>query len=162
MVQYGADLVLASHPHVIQPVEFMDVTELDGTKRTAFIAYSMGNFISSQRTEPRDAGIIFHFTFEKSGARAIIKEVSFTPTWVKFINKSGSYDITVLPAADALSAINGGEARDLRASDVTRLSNVLKETTKKILKTHTTEIKDRYILEQNKYNTAKMYFIKKQ
>jgi poly-gamma-glutamate synthesis protein (capsule biosynthesis protein) len=162
MVQYGADIVLASHPHVIQPAEFVDVTERDGTKRTAFIAYSTGNFISSQRTTPRDAGIIFHFTFEKIDGETYIKEVAFTPTWVKYLNKAGSYDITVLPVAETLEAVNEGEVIDLRARDVTRLWEVLEETTRKILKAPTAEIKNKYVMEQNVYNTVKMYYEKKQ
>ena len=161
MVQYGADIVLASHPHVLQPTEFVEVTERDGTKRTAFIAYSLGNFISSQRTRPRDAGIILHFTFEKSGGKTTIKEVAFTPTWVKYLNKAGNYDITVLPVAEALNASNEGEAPELRARDAERLAEVLGETTRKILKTPSGEIKNKYVLEQNIYNTAKMYYVKK-
>jgi poly-gamma-glutamate synthesis protein (capsule biosynthesis protein) len=39
----GADLILGSHPHVLQPVELIE----QGGHRT-LVAYSMGNFISNQ------------------------------------------------------------------------------------------------------------------
>lgn len=47
MIEWGADLVLGSHPHVVQGQEWVDRT--DGTR--AYIIYSMGNFISGQRLE---------------------------------------------------------------------------------------------------------------
>ena len=48
----GADVVLATHPHVLQPAEFITVTDADGTERNCFVAYSLGNFVSAQRTIP--------------------------------------------------------------------------------------------------------------
>ncbi len=47
MVEWGADLVLGSHPHVVQPQEWVQAP--DG--RRAYVIYSMGNFISGQRLE---------------------------------------------------------------------------------------------------------------
>lgn len=47
MVDWGADLVLGSHPHVVQGQEWVE--REDGTR--AYIIYSMGNFISGQRLE---------------------------------------------------------------------------------------------------------------
>jgi poly-gamma-glutamate capsule biosynthesis protein CapA/YwtB (metallophosphatase superfamily) len=44
----GADVIFASHPHVIQPVDLL--TNKETGKKTA-VFYSMGNFISNQREE---------------------------------------------------------------------------------------------------------------
>lgn len=44
MVNWGADVILGSHPHVAQTMEW--VTRDDGTK--GFVYYSMGNFICCQ------------------------------------------------------------------------------------------------------------------
>jgi poly-gamma-glutamate synthesis protein (capsule biosynthesis protein) len=43
LVTAGSDVILGHHPHVLQPVEFL---EADGRK--ALVAYSLGNFISNQ------------------------------------------------------------------------------------------------------------------
>ena len=64
----GADIILGGHPHVIQPMEVRKIIRGDGTEETGFVIYSLGNFISSQRTPldpPRDAGIILNLDFEK-------------------------------------------------------------------------------------------------
>lgn len=47
MIDWGADLVIGNHPHVVQPGEYYK-TE-DG--RRGFIAYALGNFISLQSYE---------------------------------------------------------------------------------------------------------------
>lgn len=51
LIANGADLVLGGHSHVPQPMELRTVTGEDGTERTGFVAYSLGNFISSQYME---------------------------------------------------------------------------------------------------------------
>lgn len=43
LVEAGADLILASHPHVVQPIE-----QLDAGGHKAIVAYSLGNFIANQ------------------------------------------------------------------------------------------------------------------
>lgn len=45
-INYGVDLVIGHHPHLLQPVE--KVTADDG--RECYIFYSLGNFISNQST----------------------------------------------------------------------------------------------------------------
>lgn len=81
LISYGADIILASHPHVIQKLEtFKPVnSKLD----TGFVAYSLGNFISNQRWRYSDAGVILNFTLEKNAAQSIkLKNIEIIPTWV--------------------------------------------------------------------------------
>jgi poly-gamma-glutamate capsule biosynthesis protein CapA/YwtB (metallophosphatase superfamily) len=44
MAESGADVVLCHHPHVLQKIEYFTTTD----RRNVLIAYSLGNFISSQ------------------------------------------------------------------------------------------------------------------
>lgn len=44
----GADLILGSHSHVPQPLMERTVTLADGTEKTGYVCYSLGNFISNQ------------------------------------------------------------------------------------------------------------------
>jgi poly-gamma-glutamate synthesis protein (capsule biosynthesis protein) len=43
LAEAGADLILGTHPHVLQPVE-----ALEAGGRRALVAYSLGNFVSNQ------------------------------------------------------------------------------------------------------------------
>ncbi|MDR2339034.1 MAG: CapA family protein [Deltaproteobacteria bacterium] len=56
----GADLIIGTHPHVLQPVTFIP-TE----RGRSLVAYSLGNFISNQRIKPRERGAILAVEFEK-------------------------------------------------------------------------------------------------
>lgn len=80
-ISYGADLIIASHPHVIQPIECFESakSKLD----QGFIAYSLGNFISNQRWRYSDCGVILNFTLEKIATDKIILDtISVEPVWV--------------------------------------------------------------------------------
>jgi poly-gamma-glutamate synthesis protein (capsule biosynthesis protein) len=81
----GADIVIGTHPHVLQPIE---ITSSD--RGTALVAYSLGNFVSFQRTLPRERSVVLAVDVEKKpGEAARITRVSIAPTWVSVTrNKS--------------------------------------------------------------------------
>ena len=54
---WGADVIIGTHPHVIQPVEF--ITNSDGSQ--TLVAYSLGNFISAQNRGARMLGGMLNF-----------------------------------------------------------------------------------------------------
>lgn len=82
VVDYGADIILGSHPHVMQPMMYFKAKS--GRIDSGFVAYSMGNFISNQRWRYSDAGIIVNFSVIKNSVTNEIKlgNVSYLPTWV--------------------------------------------------------------------------------
>lgn len=70
MIESGADLVIGSHPHVIQETEMFEVEEDAGT-RIGFAAYSLGNFVFDQ-TDPRSKiGLILKMRLNKKGIQQI-------------------------------------------------------------------------------------------
>ena len=81
-IEFGADIIIGGHPHVIQPVDFYKTTNdrLD----TGFVAYSMGNFFSNQRKRYTDAGMILTIKIKKDliSNKFEINEVNYLPTWV--------------------------------------------------------------------------------
>ncbi|MBR5534029.1 MAG: CapA family protein [Ruminiclostridium sp.] len=49
LIANGADIILGSHSHVPQPIqEERTVTLADGSTRTGFVSFSLGNFVSNQ------------------------------------------------------------------------------------------------------------------
>ncbi len=48
LISNGADLILGSHSHVPQPMGTRTVTLDDGSTRSGFVCYSLGNFVSNQ------------------------------------------------------------------------------------------------------------------
>lgn len=81
----GADVIVGSHPHVVEPMEIREITNPDGTKKTGYVIYSLGNFISSQRYEAgvmKDIGLIMDMDFEKKGDTTQLVGWRFAPTYV--------------------------------------------------------------------------------
>jgi poly-gamma-glutamate synthesis protein (capsule biosynthesis protein) len=62
LIKAGADAVLASHPHVLQGVEFY---------RDGLIAYSMGNFVFSPGAASGRDSAILHLTLTADGVDAV-------------------------------------------------------------------------------------------
>ena len=54
----GVDLIIGSHPHVVEPVEYIN------NGRT-FVIYSLGNFISDQQGNERLTGLMMEVTLKK-------------------------------------------------------------------------------------------------
>lgn len=128
MFAAGADIVLASHPHVLQRMEYRKVNHGDG-EHDGFIIYSLGNFISSQTTPPRNASIVLHLTVEKVGnAPANVTEVSFVPIWTQFRNAANENDFVVRSVYERLSLSQEEQDRQIRKKDQERLREIHHET----------------------------------
>ena len=77
MVQWGADVVLGSHPHTAQTMEY--IGRPDGTQ--GFVFYSMGNFISAQTDNFNLIGEMNNFDLVKHGdtGEVSVENVKCTP-----------------------------------------------------------------------------------
>jgi poly-gamma-glutamate capsule biosynthesis protein CapA/YwtB (metallophosphatase superfamily) len=123
----GVDIILGSHPHVIQPTQTLDY---DG--KTKFIAYSMGNFLSNQRLETlvpygmseqvskyTEDGIIIDIEIEKKGStkEVFIKNISYIPLWVyKGVKENGTAEHIVYPIMDYIESAELDEDSKARMS----------------------------------------------
>lgn len=66
LIRHGADLVIGSHPHVVQPIKEETVTDEAGNAKRATVVYSLGNFISNQTKVHTDGGILFETSLIKN------------------------------------------------------------------------------------------------
>ncbi len=94
---FGADIIIASHPHVIQPLEFF--VPKSGKLDRGFVAYSLGNFISNQRWRYSDCGVILNFSLEKMNENKIVLDtISIIPTWVFKGNTGNQNSFVIIPS----------------------------------------------------------------
>jgi poly-gamma-glutamate synthesis protein (capsule biosynthesis protein) len=75
----GVDIIVGSHPHVLQKMEYFPATEVN---HEHFIAYSLGNFVSNQRTRKRDGGAMLKLTLRKNKEDVQISNSGYYLTWV--------------------------------------------------------------------------------
>lgn len=103
LCDYGVDIIIGSHPHVVQPVE--TIKSSDGKTETVVI-YSLGNYISNQRRENVGAysedGLMVNIDITKKSNedKAIVKKVTCIPTWVNKYNRNGKHVYEIIPIED--------------------------------------------------------------
>ena len=73
----GADLIIGTHPHVLQPIEIKNISN-----DFKAVAWSLGNFVSFQRTLPRERTCILAAEFEKDENKTRLIKISIAPLWV--------------------------------------------------------------------------------
>ena len=64
LADQGVDLIIGTHPHVTQTAQWL--TGVNGN--TAFVAYSLGNFINAQSQPDNMIGAVLDITFQKTTA----------------------------------------------------------------------------------------------
>lgn len=128
MFDSGADIILASHPHVLQRMEYRRLNH-GGGEHDGFIIYSLGNFISSQTTPPRNASIVLHLTVEQVGNEPpSVKEVSFVPIWTQFRSAANVNHFVVRSVYEMLSLPQAELDQTVRKKDQQRLREIHRET----------------------------------
>lgn len=98
----GVNMIIGSHPHVIQPVEL--IHSEDGESTTVCL-YSTGNYVSNQRQELMDScpsghtedGLLFSFTLTKNADGTVLSDLDLIPTWVNKYRGGSGYQYTVYP-----------------------------------------------------------------
>lgn len=80
-LEAGASLVIGAHPHMIGPTQKLYSKTINDT---AFVAYSLGNFLSNQYWRYTDAGVILKLIIQKNYTKKTcsFKEANYLPTWV--------------------------------------------------------------------------------
>ena len=95
----GADIILGSHPHVVQPYKIFKFPGKNGKTRKAVVIYSMGNFISGQTQDYTDLGVIFQVTIRKKFPEKTteITGIKALPTLVHRYTLNNQLKYRVLP-----------------------------------------------------------------
>lgn len=96
LASLDVDLVIGTHPHVIEPAEYIDDT---------FVIYSLGNIISAQRTDEQLSGLLMSVTVNKiidTEKQTITVSVDnptaqFIYTYSKRTSSGGRYDFKLYP-----------------------------------------------------------------
>ncbi|HZX73465.1 MAG TPA: CapA family protein, partial [Cyclobacteriaceae bacterium] len=78
--EHGAKLVIGSHPHVLQPMEWHK-------EKDQLLAYSLGNFVSGQRDRYKNGGALLNITLKKikdadSITNVSIDSASYSLDWI--------------------------------------------------------------------------------
>lgn len=94
----GVDIVIGTHPHVLQPVEWI-TNESTGKKMIVY--YSLGNFISHQTSVDQLCGGMARLTIEKNNGEISVSSAKLVPVvcWYSK-NENEKFDFQVYKLGD--------------------------------------------------------------
>lgn len=130
LFDHGADVILGSHPHVLQPMETRALTDRDGTTHTGFVCWSLGNFISSQNDEYTDTTVVLNLELTKNpntGATDVTK-VGYVPLYM--LDREQEVDgerFTLLDAHRGIEEYASGDSSYISASTEKKLQKCVSD-----------------------------------
>lgn len=97
--ELGVDLVIGTHPHVIQPVEW--ITSDSG--HNMLVYYSLGNFLSYQKEAPRMLGGMAQVTITKDDEGTYISDAGVTPIVTHYEHGPADYNYGIYKLSEYTS-----------------------------------------------------------
>ncbi len=96
LLEYGADIIIGTGPHVLQPIEYKQ----NGDGENALVIWSLGNIISCQNKKNNMLGGIADVTVTKDlgTGKTKIESATLIPTITHF--GSNFCDVRIIPLAD--------------------------------------------------------------
>lgn len=105
----GVDIVIGTHPHVLQPVEWV---ENEQTGRKMLVYYSLGNFISHQTSLNQLCGGMAQITVEKKGEEISITSAKLTPVVCWYKSSSGRFSFSVYKLSDYTDELGASHSQN--------------------------------------------------
>lgn len=106
--ELGVDIVIGTHPHVLQPVEWV-TNETTGKKMLVY--YSLGNFISHQTSLKQLCGGMAQIQIEKKGDEVSITSAKLTPVVCWYKSTNGKYAFSVYKLSDYTEELGTSHAQ---------------------------------------------------
>ena len=132
----GVDVILGSHPHVLQPMEKKTITLEDGSTKDCFVIYSLGNFMSGQTKTNTRNSIILNMKFTQSGetGKTSIDSVSYVPIYMYKSTSGGTQRYKVIDIEKTLANYDNGTDTSIGKSmystlqtELTKIKNTMGE-----------------------------------
>ena len=115
LISAGADVIIGGHCRVPQPMEMRTVRLEDGTERTAFVCYSLGNLLSCQNDDYTDISAILNIEITRNDdtGETVVSGVSYRPIYMADLYDYGINDYDwhyrVVDLHNAIAAWESGD-----------------------------------------------------
>lgn len=104
----GVDIVIGTHPHVLQPVEWV---ENETTGKKMLVYYSLGNFISHQTSLNQLCGGMAEIKIEKKNGEISITSAKLVPVVCWYKSAGDKYEFSVYKLSDYTDSIADSHAQ---------------------------------------------------
>lgn len=113
LAQAGADVILGTHPNVVQGVERIQATRADGLTYETLVCYSLGSLLTDARTSEHTASMTVNVqvTYDPATRRVTLGKADVTPLYIARTRAEDQVVYRVVPAEDeaALAALTEDE-----------------------------------------------------
>ena len=93
----GVDVIIGGGPHKVQTARYVTTRDENGRTKQVLCLYSLGNFLSDQRGEGKDCGIIFDFTVTRDEEGHVsVSDPCYRTTWVWRRQSGRGYEYEIL------------------------------------------------------------------
>ena len=90
--ELGVDMVIGSHPHVVQPVERKTINNEE-----KLTVWSLGNFVSNMQTRPTRGGLMVGASIKREGEKAVLNSAEYYLVYVMKRNEGEVSQYYILP-----------------------------------------------------------------
>jgi poly-gamma-glutamate synthesis protein (capsule biosynthesis protein) len=129
ILSHGADVIIGSHPHVVQPVELIYSAD---SSVSQLVVYSLGNYVSNQRAQYKDGGIMFDLDLIKTPSGTRIDHYSYIPSWVYRKDVAGRSVFYIIPVSLYEQDSDMIELKEFDQYKLSRFANDTREHLKNI------------------------------
>ena len=116
LAQAGADVILGTHPNVVQGTERIVVTRADGLEYETVVCYSLGSLLSDARTEENTAGMIaqMQITYDPKTRRVSLGSLACVPVYIAMQREDGEnvYRVVDVENAQAMSTLTAQQQQE--------------------------------------------------
>ena len=131
LFQNGVNIILGTHPHVLQQMEKRTVTLEDGTTQDGFIIYSLGNFISGQNAENTRTSIILDLQITKHADDTVrIDNIDYIPIYMYRDSSLSTKKMKLLDIEKTIALYEDGTDTSIGNSTYNLLKSELEKVSK--------------------------------
>lgn len=120
----GVDIILGSHPHVLEKMEKVNITTVDGEDKECFVIYSLGNFVSGQVKDKTKTSIILNLSIvKKADGSILIDNINYIPIYC--YTSGGAKNFKLINIQKELDNYNNGNSKYINSSTYNFFKNEL-------------------------------------
>lgn len=116
LAEAGADLIIGNGSRIVQPAEYITVTDELGQGRSVLCAWSLGTLLAESRNANRTAGMLLEVTMDYDGeGHTRVLTAEYVPTWIWQYKQDSITYYRTMPADRNVP--DGMTEADLKAMD---------------------------------------------
>lgn len=113
LAEAGADIILGTHPNVVQGTERLSVTRADGLAYETVVCYSLGSLLTDSTAPENTAGMVARLsvTYDPQTRRVTLGELACMPVYIACQREEGTtvYRVVDTDESAALAALTEAE-----------------------------------------------------